>query len=147
MIKFLFFSFNFDSFSEHFGVFFEMLYGTLIFRGFLPELVDCNFQLWDSGFLDIVGTVLIWKCLNKSSQLFFLSADVNIIGLEVLILLLSQHLVQALIKSSDNSRCFFMLFFNFLPAWSFEYSISLSSISKFIELELQPIFSPGWRTA
>jgi len=67
MIKFLFFCLNLDFFSEHFGLFFQLFHDPLIFRCFLPQLINCHFKLTNSGLLYIICRILIWKCLNQST--------------------------------------------------------------------------------
>jgi hypothetical protein len=60
----------------------------LISEGILSHLVDGDLQLSDPLVLYVVVGVLHIKGVDQLSQFFFLSLDVNVVGLQIFILLL-----------------------------------------------------------
>ena len=74
----------------------------LVVECVLAHLLDSQLQLGDPLILEVVAGVLLIESSDQLSQLLLLPLHVDVVCLQVLILLFSEHIVQLPIQSGDH---------------------------------------------
>lgn len=116
MKELLLFDFGLVPLFPELNIFLELEQFLLIVNRILSQLVNGQLQISNTSFLEVLVLILILKRCNEHPQLLLFLLNVNIVGLQVLVLLPPEHFAELGVKLRDFCIYLFLMLLESIEA-------------------------------